>query len=308
VLRVVGPLSYEVEHFAGIKRLRYKIYSRIFRFVEAFAYLVADLLLPISEFELDNIQSYGIEGDKVRLVRCGIDSSKFGGRTNRHLLAMPPNAKVVMFVGRLVEKNGPLVIAEAVDKVVTAVPDVRFVFVGDGPLRVTLEARLADHVGSQRVLFTGFRNDIADLHAETDVYVGHVSSKVDGLGQTVFEAMMSGLPVVAGDDAISREIIASGKNGILVRKDDPEAVAAAVVTLLGDSNLRAAIGAAARRTAEESLSFDSMMRMPGTSSRAALTSASATRLADTGLYFPGAIQPIRLAISSPRRNSLRYVL
>ena len=57
--------------------------------------------------------------------------------------------------------------------------------------------------------------------------------------------------------------------------------------------------------AAREISFDSMMRMPGTSSRAALTSASATRLADTGLYFPGANQPIRLAITSPRRNSLR---
>lgn len=260
VVRVVGPLTYEVEHFAPAKKFRYKVYARLFRLPEAFSYLVADRIIAISEFELDNIRSYGIDERKVRLIRCGIDSAKYGGRENRHLLGIPDDEKVVMFVGRFVEKNGPLVIADAIDGIARRIPKVRFVFVGHGVLRQTLEEKLAPHQKSGRVIFTGYRSDIQDLHAEADLYVGHVSSKVEGLGQTVFEAMMSGLAVVAGDDQISREIIKSGENGLLVPKDDPKALEDAVVRLLEDDPLRAKLGAAARKTAEATLSFESMMK------------------------------------------------
>jgi len=83
---------------------------------------------------------------------------------------------------------------------------------------------------------------------------------VEGLGQTVFEAMMSGLPVVVGKDRISEKIVDDGKSGILVRKDDPGATAKAILTLLKDPERSRQIGLRARETALATLSFDSMMR------------------------------------------------
>lgn len=260
VLRIVGPLSYEAIHFAATRKFRYHIYARIFMVLEALAYMGADRILPVSEFEESNIMSYGTNRDKVRIIRCGIDSRRFNGHHDSKPLELGEGSEgVVVFVGRMVEKNGPIVLSDAVPIVVSRHPRVKFVFVGDGPLRNMLEKKMAAMVSSGNVMFTGFREDIPDIHAQADAYAGHVSSLVEGLGQTVFEAMMSGLPVVAGDDSISRKIIRTGVNGILVPKDDPAALAEAINALLDDGVKREQLGRMARQTAIDSLSFDSMM-------------------------------------------------
>ena len=259
ILRIVGPLSYETVHFAAVRKRRYRFYAKLFMLVEAFSYLVADRILPVSEFEEANIASYGIDTHKVKIIRCGIDQKRFDGRRDSTPLNISEAEGVMMFVGRMVEKNGPLVIADAVPIVLQRNPTSLFVFVGDGPLMGTLKNKLASEVASERVVFTGFRDDIPDLHSQADIYVGHVSSLVEGLGQTVFEAMMSGLPVVVGRDAISEKIVVDGTNGLLVPKDNPEALAQAIEMLLAGADLRSTLGRNARNTALNELSFNAMM-------------------------------------------------
>ena len=259
VLRIVGPLSYETVHFTNAKKFRYRLYAKAFMLLEAFSYMGADVILPVSEFEETNILSYGIPRDKIKIVRCGIDQRRFDGHRNSGSLRLAPTDVVIVFVGRFVEKNGPLVLSDAIPMVVGLHPNAKFVFVGDGPLRAVLETRLANMVSSGNVVFTGFREDIPEIHSQADIYAGHVSSLVEGLGQTVFEAMMSGLPVIAGEDAISRKIIDSGVSGVLVRKDDPAALSLAISELVGDVGRREQMGKKAREAALASLSFDSMM-------------------------------------------------
>ena len=124
----------------------------------------------------------------------------------------------------------------------------------------TLRTMLAKDIERGSVVMPGLRSDIPQLHAQATVYVGHVSSLVEGLGQTVFEAMMSGLPVVVGKDRISERIVEDGKSGILVQKDDPAATAKAIITLLRDADGSRQMGLRARETALAVLSFDSMMK------------------------------------------------
>ena len=260
VMRIVGPLSYEVQYFGKRRGIKQLLGAPIYRLIEAFTYIVSDEILPISELEDDNVRSYRIDEGKVRILRCGVDSSRYDGKRGTGPLKVPPGSKVVMFVGRFVEKNGPLVIAKAIPEVLKGEPSAVFVMVGDGPLMDNLRTTLAQEIEQGSVLMPGFRSDIPQLHAQANVYVGHVSSLVEGLGQTVFEAMMSGLPVVVGKDRISEKIVDDGKSGILVRKDDPGATAKAILTLLKDPERSRQIGLRARETALATLSFDSMMR------------------------------------------------
>jgi glycosyltransferase involved in cell wall biosynthesis len=221
---------------------------------------MSDSIFPVSELEERNVKAYNIDDRKIKILRCGVDSLRFDGSRGAKILQIPASSKVVMFVGRFVEKNGPLVIADAIPEVLKVFPQTVFVFVGDGPLRSMLEKKLAKEIAGKRVFLTGFRSDIPQLHSQADVYVGHLSSKVEGLGQTVFEALTSGLPVVTGKDRISERIIDHGKNGILVQKDDPDETARAIMSLLKDLKLRESMGKAARQNALDTLSFDSMMK------------------------------------------------
>lgn len=260
ILRIVGPLSYEIQYFAQKRGVKQIVLAPIYSLLEAYTYLMSEVIFPVSELEERNVKSYNIDSRKIRILRCGIDSLKFNGSHEGKPLPIATSSKVVMFVGRFVEKNGPLVIADAIPTILETFPRTVFVFVGDGPLRSTLETKLAKEIEGKRVIITGFRSDIPQLHAQADIYVGHVSSKVEGLGQTVFEALMSGIPVVTGRDRISGKIVDDGRNAILVHKDDPEALAGAVIDLLKDQKLREGIGRAGREFALRRLSFDSMMQ------------------------------------------------
>jgi glycosyltransferase involved in cell wall biosynthesis len=259
ILRIVGPLSYEIQYFVQRRGPKQRLLAPIYNLLEAYTYLMSDSIFPVSELEERNVKAYNIDGRKIKILRCGVDSLRFDGSRGGKGLPIPASSKVVMFVGRFVEKNGPLVIADAIPEVLKVFPQTVFVFVGDGPLKSDLEKKLAKEIAGKRVILTGFRSDIPELHSQADVYVGHISSKVEGLGQTVFEALTSGLPVVTGRDSISEKIIESGKNGILVHKDDPEETAHAVISLLKDQKLRDGIGRAGRDLALRTLSFEAMM-------------------------------------------------
>ncbi len=259
VLRIVGPLSYEIQYFAHKRGMKQILLAPIYNLLEAYTYLMAESIFPVSELEEQNVKAYNTDPRKVKILRCGVDSLKFGGTHGEKTLPIPASSKVVMFVGRFVEKNGPLVIADAIPEVLKVFPQTVFVFVGDGPLRGALESKLAREIEGKRVMITGFRSDIPQLHSQADVYVGHLSSKVEGLGQTVFEALTSGLPVVTGRDRISERIVEHGKSAILVHKDDPEETAQAIISLLKDQKLRDSVGKAGRELALRTLSFDAMM-------------------------------------------------
>lgn len=123
-------------------------------------------------------------------------------------LAPAPSAElgsgpVVLAVGALVDHKDHATLAEAARGL-----DARVVVAGEGPLR------------PEGLEYLGQRDDIAALHARAQVFVH--SSKLEGLGQAVIEAMLSGLPVVATRAGGVPEVV--GDAGLLVPTEDPEAL------------------------------------------------------------------------------------
>jgi glycosyltransferase involved in cell wall biosynthesis len=127
---------------------------------------------------------------------------------------------------------------------------VRFVCAGDGPLLGELRRSAADTGG--RVTFTGWRSDVPDLLASSDLIVH--PTLFDALPTALIQGLAAGLPAVASDVGGVPEIV-DRDCGILVPPDDPAALAGAVEALAGSEDRRRAMGQrAARRFAEE---FDS---------------------------------------------------
>ena len=138
---------------------------------------------------------------------------------------------VVGFAGRLTPEKGADVFLRAASLVARVVPEARFVVIGDGRLRRELEA-LAGDLGlpEESVRFLGFRDDAADLIAGLDILA--VPSRSDGTPLVVGEAMTAGVPVVASRVGGLPDQVTHRRTGLLVDPEDPEGLAAALVSLL----------------------------------------------------------------------------
>jgi glycosyltransferase involved in cell wall biosynthesis len=129
-----------------------------------------------------------------------------------------------------------------------------FCVVGGGPLQAQVQARLTElQVPAQNFRLLGHREDAPALYPAFDVVA--LSSLYEGLPYVLLEAMAWGVPVVATDVLGSRDVVSAGETGLLARVDDPADIAAQLLNLLNDSQLRARFGAAARKRVAEEFSF-----------------------------------------------------
>jgi glycosyltransferase involved in cell wall biosynthesis len=158
---------------------------------------------------------------------------------------------VVAFVGRLVEVKNPERFLRAAALVSGGA---RFLVVGDGELRPSLEA-LARELGVD-VAFTGAVPDARPLIASADVMV--VSSDSEGQSIATLEALAAGTPVVSTPVSGMAGLLGGGA-GIVAADFAPESLAAAISELVGDRARRTGMGAAGAKLVRERFSADAMV-------------------------------------------------
>lgn len=192
----------------------------------------------------DELRALGFEN--LQLLSRGVDTAHFspGHRSDvlRRMWHAEPRDPVVLHVGRMAaEKNYPLLF-RAFAAMRAANPRCRFVLVGDGPLRPSLQR------AHPECIFPGFipRPELARHYASADVYIH--ASLTETFGNVLTEAMASGLAAAAFDYAAAREFMRHEINGLAVPCAAPDELIAAAVRLATDEPLRARLGAAARAT------------------------------------------------------------
>jgi glycosyltransferase involved in cell wall biosynthesis len=148
-------------------------------------------------------------------------------------------------VGRLVEQKGFDLLLKAFSIVAEQCRDWNLVIWGEGPERAKLE-RLRDELGLRnRVRLPGLTPEPYGWIDGAHLFV--LSSRFEGLGNVVGEAMAAGLPVIAFDcDWGPREFVKPDVNGILVPPQDVEALAKAIVMLIRNDTLRDELAVNAR--------------------------------------------------------------
>ena len=175
----------------------------------------------------------------------GIDLASVAGPSGRDA---PPR---VAMVARLDAIKDHRTLIEAFALVSHHAMDARLVIIGDGPLRSELEALVAARGIADRVDFLGRRSDVADLLRDMTVFA-FSTTRDEGFGIVLIEAMAAGLPIVASDVPACREVLDGGTAGLLVPPGDPTPLAEAILTLLGDPATAADYGARGRaRVAQE---------------------------------------------------------
>lgn len=167
----------------------------------------------------------------------------------------PPGADLVVGgVGRLRRQKGFDVLVRAVARV----PGVHLVLVGDGPERAALEGLAGDLAMTERLTMTGWVEPVTGWLRCFDVLA--MPSRFEGLPLVLLEAMLVQRVVVATDVGSTTDALCDGVTGLVVPVEDDEALAAALVRLRDDGNLRRRLGEAGGALARERFTAAAMAR------------------------------------------------
>lgn len=199
--------------------------------------------------------------DKVRVIPNGVDTKRFTpehtGVAVRRELGIDPAAPVVGIVAALRPEKDHELFLRVAARVRDAMPDTRFLIVGEGPERSRLEALCHELRLDEAVLFLGNRADIPDVLAACDVFT--LTSKMEANPVSILEAMASGKPVVAPRVGSIAESVIDGETGLLTTARDEAQVARAVSQLLADRKLAETMGRAGRAAVDARWSLERMV-------------------------------------------------
>ncbi len=224
--------------------------ARIFRRIERFLARRSDVLVAVSPEVRDDLVALGVAPrERIVVVPLGLDLAPFlsdAGRAQRRAavrdeLGIAADVELVTLVARLV----PI---KRVDRFLELAallaerPHARFVVVGDGELRDELAASSAARALGERLVWAGFRRDVADVCVASDVVV--LTSDNEGTPVSLIEAQAAAVPVVSTNVGGVASAVRDGETGLLA--DDPPALAAAVAALLDDPERAHAMGNAGR--------------------------------------------------------------
>jgi glycosyltransferase involved in cell wall biosynthesis len=185
---------------------------------------------------------------KVETLYHGIDPAAVSRWESpdgvREELGVPPDAPLVGTVANFRPSKGHTVLLDAAVRVRQAVPDVRFVLVGLGPLESQIKRKARELGLDGTVIFAGARDDAPRVAGACDLFA--LPSVYEGLAIALIEAMALGKPAVVTRAGGLTEVVEHGKQGLVVNPGDSEALAEAITGLLRDPDLRRQLGQAAR--------------------------------------------------------------
>jgi glycosyltransferase involved in cell wall biosynthesis len=248
------PVIVATQHFGCVPTERRKLRHRI-------ALTGVDRFIAVSHDSAARLRrALGGGADRVVVIHNGISLERFEAgqpavatqaeRGNGNATSSP----VALTVGRLVEGKGHRFLLQAA----ALIPELRLVFVGEGPARSALEAQARALGIADRTQFAGWRDDVPTLLSACDVFV--LPSLFEGHPLSALEAMAAGKPVVASDAGGTREAVSHGETGFLVPAADPVALADAITAVVRHRSLARRMGAAGRERVHQGFTAEMMAR------------------------------------------------
>ncbi len=209
----------------------------------------ADAVVSVNDYFKAKLRSYGFSVDNIRVIPNGVDLNRFVSHDRLLLRAkngLPEKAKLILYVGSLIERKGVKYLIEAMGEVLQQNSNPVLAIIGDGQERAMLEKIACQQGLGSSGVFVGSvpPRDIPEWLRCADLLV--LPSLYEGRPNVVLEALAAGLPVVATDIPGTSEIVAHGENGLLVPPRDSRALAKAISELLNDPLRREKMGRAGR--------------------------------------------------------------
>jgi glycosyltransferase involved in cell wall biosynthesis len=198
------------------------------------------------------LETSGVAADRIVVVPDGVDVGRVVTRATAETLAslgISASGRLVVQVAQLVGHKDPLNFVRAMARVVELVPGTQGLLVGDGPLRSDVEREVHRLGLESSVRLAGYRNDADSLLAAADVAC--LSSREEGMGSVLLDALAFGVPVAATRAGGIPEVIVDEECGLLADIEDPRALGGAIGRLIRDDALRTRVRANAKRRANE---------------------------------------------------------
>ena len=230
---------------------RHPWHRRAFSLVIRIGYRLADAIVTTSAGVSDDlVNQFGVRRERIRVVHNPVDLDAVRAAAAEPLDAGVQarwNAPTIVAAGRLADaKNYPLLL-DAMALLRRTIPAQLFVL-GEGELEAPLREQIARLGLSDAVALCGFQKNPWKYIARADAFA--LTSRYEGFGNVLIEAMACGVPVVATSSPGTKEIVTAGADGLLVEQHEPAAVAAALERVLTDDAFRRRLADGARRSAE----------------------------------------------------------
>jgi len=234
-------------------------------YMEKLGGLMTDQIIAVSKKDAEKaLTNKVISKEKVATIHNGIDVNYFNPNINlpldkiKNSLGIDKEDLVIGLLGRLVKEKGIPFFIEAAAEVKNKYDNVKFLLVGDGPLRGELEASVHEKGLKEFFIFAGLREDVKEVLAIMDIVV--FSSIKEGLPLALLEAMAMERPIVATSVGGIPEVIIPCKNGVLVAPRQSQELSAAIETFLKDKDLAKELGQQGRKTVVEKFSQEKMVK------------------------------------------------
>ncbi len=200
----------------------------------------SDSIIAVAEAAKDNLTETGIDAGKISVVLNGVDGlspvDDFDRIEQLERFGVLMGEKVISIVARLEDIKGHMYFIEAAKMLLDDGFDARFFIAGTGSFESELKARVAELGVADKVIFTGFINDVDKLMQITDIQV-NASYGTEATSLALLEGMSLGIPAVVSDFGGNPGVIADGENGFVVPKQNSAALKKGIERLLSDGEL-----------------------------------------------------------------------
>ena len=218
-------------------------------FIDWWLQFLSTKIIAVSEAVKRSLIQHSIAEARIDVLHNSIDLSMFLAPYHsseiRKEYGIPEHVFLFLYIGRLIYQKAIDILIEAFKKIDT---EVYLLIVGQGKDRDTLEREVKKNNLEKRVIFAGVRSDIPRLLSSSDCFV--LPSRYEGLPLVLIEALAAGVAIIVSDFEAAKEIITHEKNGLIVPREDVEALVQAMIRIKDDSVLRSSLSFESKKSSE----------------------------------------------------------
>ena len=242
--------------------------NRLYQVTERFVAPLTARIVTVSTLNTAAYLNAGIgTPEQFATIYSGVETARFLNPPDRELcraeLGLAPSQPLVLWIGRLNRQKDPLTAVRGFRLLADRLPSALLALAGEDSIGESLEPQVRVLITelrlSETVRLLGYRSDIPRLLAAADLVLH--TSLYEGLGRSIVESMLAGVPIVAtAVDGVLEAIDPGRRGGYLVPPADPAALAAAATRLLSDRELASRLGAAGQAWAVERFDVHHMVQ------------------------------------------------